>query len=156
LLVQAAQHVASHPGPLGHFFRKLATKKGRNIAVVATARKMAEIAWQLLRNNEPYRYAIPKVVEHKLSRLRVGATATRKKTGPPAAAPRSAQYGTGQRTKARKTLAQVCAAENIPQPQTTLRPAEAQMLADHSLSEWFAELNREGQRIARTPPRSSA
>lgn len=48
LLVQAAQHLRLHPGPLGHFFRKLKKKKGHSVAVVAAARKMAVIAWHLL------------------------------------------------------------------------------------------------------------
>ena len=47
-LVQAAQHVAQHPGPLGVFFRRLAKKKNRNVVVVATARKLVVIAWHLL------------------------------------------------------------------------------------------------------------
>jgi len=41
MLIQAAQHADRHPGPLGVFFRRLAHKKGRNVAVVATARKLA-------------------------------------------------------------------------------------------------------------------
>ncbi len=36
MLVQAAQSVGRHPGPLGAFFRKLARRKNRNVAVVAT------------------------------------------------------------------------------------------------------------------------
>src|SRR5262245_12641347 len=63
LLVQAAQHVATHPGPLGAFFRRLAKRKDRNIAVVATARKLVVIAWPLLRHHEPYRYAQPTTVQ---------------------------------------------------------------------------------------------
>jgi hypothetical protein len=33
LLVQAAQHAALHPGPIGAFFRRIAKKKNRNAAV---------------------------------------------------------------------------------------------------------------------------
>jgi hypothetical protein len=77
LLVQAAQHVGMHPGPLGVFFRRLAKHKDRNVAVVATARKLVVIAWHMLRNNEPYRYALPKTLEAKLARLRVRATGQR-------------------------------------------------------------------------------
>jgi transposase len=35
LLVQAAHHVAEHPGPLGAFFRRVAKRRGYNGAVVA-------------------------------------------------------------------------------------------------------------------------
>jgi transposase len=51
MLIQAAQQADRHPGPLGVFFRRLAHKKGRNVAVVATARKLATIGWHMLQNN---------------------------------------------------------------------------------------------------------
>ena len=60
LLIQAAQCVGRHPGPLGAFFRKLERRKNRNVAVVATARKMVTIAVHMLKNKEPYRYALPR------------------------------------------------------------------------------------------------
>jgi transposase len=81
MLFQAAQHLAEHPGPLGVFFRRLARKKNRNVAVVAAARKLATIAWHMLKNNEPYRYAQPRATQAKLSRLRIRATGSRKKGG---------------------------------------------------------------------------
>jgi hypothetical protein len=59
MLVQAAQRVGTHPGPVGAFFRRLSKRKNRSVAVVATARKLVVIAWHMLRNNEPYRYAQP-------------------------------------------------------------------------------------------------
>ena len=68
MLIEAAQHLDKHPGPLGHFFRRWLKKKCRNVAVVAAARKLAVIAWMMLKNNEPYRYALPKTTEAKLSR----------------------------------------------------------------------------------------
>jgi transposase len=48
MLVEAAQQVGRHPGPLGLFFRRLTKRKNRNIAVVATARKLVTIAWHML------------------------------------------------------------------------------------------------------------
>ena len=83
MLVQAAQQVGRHPGPLGLFFRRLARKKNRNVAVVATARKLITIAWHMLMNNEPYRYAQPKTMEAKFSRLRIRATGRKTKAAPP-------------------------------------------------------------------------
>ena len=59
MLIQAAQHLARTHGPLGAFFRRLARRKGHAIAVVAAARKMVTIAFLMLKNNEPYRYAMP-------------------------------------------------------------------------------------------------
>jgi transposase len=81
LLIQAAQSVGRHPGPLGAFFRKLEKRKNRNVAVVATARKMVTIAWHMLKNKEPYRYAIPRCTDEKLASLRVRATGVKRKTG---------------------------------------------------------------------------
>ena len=83
LLIQAAQSVSRHPGPLGAFFRKLERRKNRNVAVVATARKMVTIAWHMLKNKEPYRYAMPRSTDEKLAGLRVRATGVKRKTGPP-------------------------------------------------------------------------
>src|SRR5262249_27707603 len=81
LLVQAAQHLGSHPGPLGAFFRKLRKRKNHNLAVVATARKLVVIAWHMLKNNEPYRYAQPRATEAKLSRLRLKGGGERRRGG---------------------------------------------------------------------------
>jgi transposase len=66
MLTQAAQHAAEHPGPLGAFFRRLKKRKTRNVAIVATARKLVTIAYLMLKNNEPYRYAQPDRVRAKL------------------------------------------------------------------------------------------
>lgn len=96
LLVQAAQSVADHPGPLGVFFRRLAKKKGRNVAVVAMARKLVTIAWHMLKNNEPYRYAQPDPTETKLRKLRARATGERRIGGLPKG-PRPTTYGTKTR-----------------------------------------------------------
>jgi hypothetical protein len=38
---------------MGHFFRRLAEKKNRNVAVVAAARKLAMIGWHMLTTGEP-------------------------------------------------------------------------------------------------------
>ncbi len=83
LLIQAAQSVSRHPGPLGAFFRKLEKRKNRNVAVVATARKLVTIAWHMLKNKEPYRYAMPRSTDDKLAGLRVRATGEKRKGGSP-------------------------------------------------------------------------
>ena len=56
MMVEAAQFLDRHPGPIGVFFRRLAKRKDRNVAVVAAvAHKLVAIAWHMLKNNEPYR-----------------------------------------------------------------------------------------------------
>ena len=114
MLVEAAQHLDKHPGPLGHFFRKLMKKKTRNVAVVAGARKLAWIGWTMLHANEPYRYAIPKSTEAKLAKLRVKATGERRKGGAGKGVKAVAKLPGGSRTI--KSIAQVCASEGLPEP----------------------------------------
>src|SRR6185436_8081090 len=64
MLVQAVQAASDHPGPIGAFFRRLRKRKKYNVAVIATARKLVTIAYLMLKNNEPYRYAKPLVVKN--------------------------------------------------------------------------------------------
>jgi hypothetical protein len=113
MLVQAAQHVADHPGPLGVFFRRLVKKKNRNVAVVATARKLITIAWHMLKNNEPYRYAQPRTTETKLSRLRVAA-GERRKTGPKKGTPAPKKKVGQMPTKRIPPMAEVYEKEALP------------------------------------------
>lgn len=139
MLVQAAQHLDQHPGPLGVFFRRIAKKKNRNVAVVATARKLVTIAWHMLKNNEPYRYAIPSTVQAKFARLRIRATGQRRKGGVAKGAPRPAQYGQGG-TRAVPALGSVYQAEQLP---ALADPAagEQRMLDQNQLTEWAAGLH---------------
>ncbi|MCB1041228.1 MAG: IS110 family transposase [Acidimicrobiales bacterium] len=81
MLVQAAQQYSRQPGPLGHFFQRLRRRRNHNVAVVATARKLAVIAWRLLTTGEPYRYAQPRSTTEKLARLRVAATGEKRRGG---------------------------------------------------------------------------
>jgi hypothetical protein len=86
MLTQAAQHAASHPGPIGVFFRRLRKRKPHNVAVIAVARKLVTIAFLMLKNDEPYRYAKPDTVRAKLNAVRRKAgEAAPKKEGKPGA-----------------------------------------------------------------------
>ena len=147
MLIQAAQHIGSHPGPLGVFFRKLAKKKNRNIAVVATARKLVMIAWHMLRDNQPYRYSLPKAAQAKFDRLRIRATGEKKKGGNPKGAGRPAAYGSGNPTRAIPSLDQVYAANGLP-PIAEPKPGEQAMIARQQLSEVAAQL-RQPRRVPR-------
>jgi transposase len=130
LLIQAAQHVAKHPGPLGVFFRRLAQRKGRNVAVVAAARKLAVIAWHMLKRNEPYRYALPKPTQDKLARSRVRATGAKRKTGPLKGKAQPEHRGSGVRYRTVPALNEIYAAEGIPQatPKERLKEGEGRMI----------------------------
>jgi len=128
LLVQAAQHLDKQPGPLGVFFRRVAKRKNRNVAVVAAARKLVVIAWHMLRGNEPYRYAVPKLTEGKLARLRVAATGVRRPGGIPKGSRRLASHGTGNPTRGIRSLDQAYQSEDLP-PRAPLAAGEEAMLA---------------------------
>lgn len=71
LLTQSAQHAARHPGPVGAFYRRLAKRKNRNVAITAVARKLVTIAFLMLKNNEPYRYAKPALMRSKFANLKI-------------------------------------------------------------------------------------
>ena len=147
MLVQAAQQVGRHPGPLGAFFRRLAKRKNRNVAVVATARKLVTIAWHMLKNHEPYRYAQPTTVQAKLSRLRIRATGFNRKGGSPKGQGCQANYGSGVRTRAFPSLDRIYANEQMP-PIAPLPPGELAMLERHPV-EGYAQQIRQPSRIAR-------
>lgn len=126
LLVQAAQHMLRQPGPLGHFFRRLKSRKNHNIAVVATARKMAMITWRMLRYNEPYRYSPPRSTETKLARMRVSVTGQKRKSGVAKGQKAASKLSGGSRTI--KSLDVIYSQEGLP-PRTPIRPGEAKHLA---------------------------
>jgi len=81
LLCEAAQHLSRSESPLGVFVRRLLQKKTWNKAIVAGARKLATIAYHMLKNKEPYRYAAVARTREKLGRLRKSVTG--KKLEPP-------------------------------------------------------------------------
>jgi transposase len=155
LLVQAAQHLDKHPGPLGVFFRRLAARKNRNVAVVATARKLVLIAWHMLKNNEPYRYAQPKTVQAKLARLRVAATGQRRKGGIPKGSARPAAYGSGRRTRAIPALDDACTAEGLPHTRP-LRPGEQRIVHERGLDDFVSQIHTSTRQLRHSEPRDKS
>ncbi|KYG04544.1 hypothetical protein BE21_46225 [Sorangium cellulosum] len=147
MLVQAAQHVGNHPGPLGNFFRRLAKRKNRNVAVVATARKLVTIAYHMLKNNEPYRYAVPRSTDTKLARMRVKATGERRRTGLPKGQPRPKAYGSGVRTRTVPALDTIYEREGLP-PIAPLADGELRMLRQQKVLKHVAQTSRP-QRLPR-------
>lgn len=118
LLVQAAEHLASHPGPLGHLFRRLKRKKHHNVAVIAVARKLVVIAWHLLKNNEPYRYALPGPTATKLARLRVRTTGRKLCKGAAKGSRVLATRQPGVRRKRIASLPEIYLRETLPAAKT--------------------------------------
>ena len=149
VLIQAAQHLAAHPGPLGVFFRRLAKKKNHNVAVVATARKLVVIAYLMLKSGEPYRYAQPRPTEQKLRRLELRTGGARRKTGPQKGTQGTAKLPGGSRTL--KPLDQVYVREGLP-PRPPLAPGEQRIIEEMEVSAFVEAI---GQRQI-VPRRRSA
>lgn len=82
VLVEAAWSAAKSPGPLRAFAQRTAARRGRHVATVAVARKLAVLAWQLLTRGEDYAFARPSLVRRKLRALEIAAGAPRAKPGP--------------------------------------------------------------------------
>jgi hypothetical protein len=79
VLVEAAWHATRTPGPLRAFHERIAARRGRNIATVAVARKLAVIAWHMLTRGEDYAFARPSLTREKLRRLELMTGAKRHK-----------------------------------------------------------------------------
>jgi hypothetical protein len=73
---------AKSPAPLRAFAQRTAARRGRNVATVAVARKLAVLAWHLLTRGEDYAFARPALVARKVRALELRAGAPRRKPGP--------------------------------------------------------------------------
>jgi transposase len=73
MLVEAAWVAAKIPGPLHAFFERVRARRGMQIAVVATARKLAVLCWHMITRGEDYAFARPSLNAQKLRRLQLRA-----------------------------------------------------------------------------------
>jgi transposase len=69
MLCEAAWIVVRTPGPLRAFYERLRARRGAQIALVATARKLCVLFWHLLTKEEDYAFGRPSLYRHKLRRL---------------------------------------------------------------------------------------
>lgn len=116
MMILAARRLATHQGPLGHFYRRLSKRKHGNVAAVAAARKLVVIAYYMLRNDEPYRYAEPKRTQEKLDALYTAATGKRISPSPIGVATPSTPPSEGTKYLKVRSLSQVCERAGIPKP----------------------------------------
>lgn len=82
VLVEAAWIAARAPGPLRAFAERTAARRGRNVATVAVARKLAVVCWHLLTKGEDYAFKRPSLVRRKVRALELKTGAPRSKPGP--------------------------------------------------------------------------
>jgi transposase len=69
MLCEAAWIVVRTPGPLRAFYERVRARRGSQIALVATARKLCVLCWHLLRDETDYAFGRPSLTRHKLRRL---------------------------------------------------------------------------------------
>ena len=77
MLVEAAWSAARAPGPLRAFFKRIKARRGFQVAVVATARKMTVLCWHLATKDQDYAFARPGLNASKRRRLELTAGAPR-------------------------------------------------------------------------------
>jgi transposase len=73
MLVEAAWVAVKTPGPLRAFFERVRSRRGMQIAVVATARKLAVLCWTMIERGEDYAFARSSLTEKKLRKLELRA-----------------------------------------------------------------------------------
>jgi transposase len=73
VLCEAAWIVVRTPGPLRAFYERLRARRGAQIALVATARKLCVLFWHLLTRGQDYAFGRPSLTRHKLRRLELVA-----------------------------------------------------------------------------------
>jgi transposase len=83
MLVEAAWAAARSPGPLRAFYKRIASRRGKHIAAVATARKLAMIIWHMLSKDADYIWARPALLARKFRsvELRAGLPTKHAKRG---------------------------------------------------------------------------
>lgn len=73
MLVEAAWAAARSPGPLRAFYKRIASRRGKHIAAVATARKLAMIIWHMLSKQADYIWARPALLARKFRSVELRA-----------------------------------------------------------------------------------
>ena len=68
-MVEAANTTVRYDERLGAFYNRIANRRGKQKARVATAKEMLVIIWYMLTNNEPYRTMNRDMVEKKYKRM---------------------------------------------------------------------------------------
>jgi transposase len=73
MLVEAAWAAAKTPGPLRAFYERVRARRGMQVAVVATARKLATLCWHLVVGEQDYAFQRPSLTDKKLRALQLRA-----------------------------------------------------------------------------------
>jgi transposase len=77
MLAEAAFVAVSTAGPMRAFYERVRARRGSQIAIVAVARKLAVLFWQLLTRGQDYAFQRPSLTRKKLRGLELTAGAER-------------------------------------------------------------------------------
>jgi len=77
MLAEAAIVAVNTAGPMRAFYERVRARRGRQIAIVAVARKLAVLFWHLLTREQDYAFQRPSLTRKKLRGLELRAGATR-------------------------------------------------------------------------------
>ena len=103
MLVEAAFSAARIPGPLRAFFERVRARRGTQIAIVATARKLVCLCWTMIERGEDYAFARPSLTDKKLRalELRAGMPSRRGRKATPRTARSRTSAGTSSNSTSR-------------------------------------------------------
>jgi transposase len=73
MLCEAAWVAVRTPGPLRAFYERVRVRRGAQVALVATARKLSVLFWHLLAREEDYAFERPSLTRRKLRGLELKA-----------------------------------------------------------------------------------
>jgi transposase len=78
MLCEAAWVLIRTPGPLRAFYQRVRARRGAQIALVATARKLSVLFWHLLTREQDYAFERPSLTRRKLRGLELKAKDARR------------------------------------------------------------------------------
>jgi transposase len=78
VLVEAAWSAVKTPGPLRAFYQRVRERRGAQVAIVATSRKLVCLCWQLLTTQQDYAFKRQTIVDRKLRALELRAGAAKR------------------------------------------------------------------------------
>lgn len=70
MLIEAAEHFRKSPTVYQRLYQRIHKKKGHNVAIVAVARRLAELMWAMLTKNEEFIYAKPRLTDEKRAKVK--------------------------------------------------------------------------------------
>lgn len=73
MLVETIWSIANMPGPLRAFFQRISAKRGKQVAAIATARKLVVLIWHMLTKGEDYAWVRPALLQWKFRELELKA-----------------------------------------------------------------------------------